>query len=880
MKKLCCLFLLWIVVCLPARALELRASDQRLDLTPAVEYLEDPSGTLGAADLERPEIAARWRRWTSALGTPNFGYSASAFWLRVCLERAPDAPVDWRIEIPNAKLNELEFHAPDQAPVRTGASLPLSSRSIPSPYFVFPLELRAESGCFLLRAAGQDVLALPLVAWQPDVFVSEQQRTLLLHSLYHGGLLALMVYNLLLSLSLRDRRFLFYSCYVAAISLGIFAGNGFGRLFLWPDWPEFDAIAQAVFLSLSGAGSVLFARDFLRTRTEQPRLDPWLLGSALGFLGVALLLLAQLVLHRELRLLHEFNALNALLMCVLGTIASLQVARSGGRGAKLFLLAWGTLWLGVLVASLRVLGWFPSNMFTAYSIQIAAGLELMLMSLALAEMIRFERERALEFHAQALDSQRQAHELDAQLMASRQLARDKSDFLARVSHELRTPLNAIIGYSRMLRRGSDRITLQEGTADIERSGMRLLAMIEELLDQSHLDAGGMRLQPRPLSLRPWLDEIARAGRLMCEATGNRFELVYRGPDAPVVEADGQRLRQVLDNLLNNANRHTRDGRIELSCAADPDPAAVGLRLAFAVSDSGEGISPRDLSRIFEPFYMGGAVQPARVARAKRIGLGLSISRDLVRLMGGELSVQSQLGQGSCFRFGIECALAADPLPARDATLPLPDLPPALLRRRGDLRLLLVDDDVASRLSQVDLLESLGFVVEAVASLAELVESMRASTLRWDAVITDQQMPDGDGWSVLDFVRQQAPSVPVVLLSATGSQRPAERGDAFDFDACLCKPVEPLVLLEVLAALLPGLHHKASSGRAPAAALLDAEVLRTFAELVGAGAVSDIEDWLDALEPRPELDDFIHAVREAVRRLDLDALKGLVGALQR
>ena len=867
---------------MPARALELGASDLRLDLTPAVEYLEDASGVLGAADLERPEIAARWRRWTSALGVPNFGYSASAFWLRVCLERTPDAPVNWRIEIPHARLNELEFHAPGQAPIRTGAALPLSSRPIPGPFFVFPLQLRGASDCFLLRAASQDVLTLPLVAWQPDTFVSEQQRTLLLHSLYHGGLLALMVYNLLLSLSLRDRRFLLYSCYVATLSLGIFAGNGFGRVFLWPDWPEFDAIAQSVFLSLSGAGSVLFARDFLRTRTEQPRLDPWLLGSALGFLAVALLLLAQLVLHRELRLLYEFNALNGLLMCALGSIASWQVARSGGRGVKLFLLAWGTLWLGVLIASLRVLGWFPSNMVTAYSIQIAAGLELMLMSLALAEMIRFERERTLEFHAQALDSQRQAHELDAQLMASRQLARDKSDFLARVSHELRTPLNAIIGYSRMLRRRSDRITLQEGTADIERSGMRLLGMIEELLDQSHLDAGGMRLQPRSLPLRPWLDEIARAGRLMCEATGNRFELVYRGPDAPVVEADGQRLRQVLDNLLNNANRHTRAGHIELSCVVEPEtePGAAGLRLAFAVSDSGEGISPNDLSRIFEPFYMGGVAQPVRTTRAKRIGLGLSISRDLVRLMGGELVVQSQLGQGSRFHFGIECALAVDPVAGRGRPAPLPDLPPALLRRRGDLRLLLVDDDPASRLSQADLLESLGFEVEAVASWTGLVESMRASTLRWDAVITDQQMPDGDGWSVLDFVRTHDPSVPVVLLSAMDSRRPTGRSDALDFDACLCKPVEPRLLLESLAALLPGLHHEAADAApAPAAAPLDAEALCLFSDLVQAGAVSDIEDWLDTLAPQPGLENFIHAAREAVRRLDLDALKRLAAGPQ-
>lgn len=867
---------------LSAQAFQLDAARQRVDLAQAVYYLEDPAHALTLQDVGSPEFAAQFRRWDGARGNVNFGYSASAYWLRLCLARAADAPDDWLLELSYPLLNELEFAAPGRAPVRTGSAYPLASRELPDHYFVFRLRLDQQLRCHYLRVASQEALILPLLAWQPAAYELSQQRELLWHGLYHGGLLALLLYNLLLFLSLRDRRFLLYSLYDAALSLGIFASNGFSRIFLWSDWPGFDLQSQAIFLALAAVFSVWFAREFLQTRILFPRLDVWLRASALGFLATVLLLLVQLALDLDFRWLLQLHVLNGVLSGCVVTVAAVLVWRGGGRSARTFLLAWGALWLGVIVAALHVVCAVPSNFWTGYALQIGAGVEMLLMSLALAETIRQERDRALDFQRRALESSRQAHELNAQLAASRQLARDKSEFLARVSHELRTPLNAIVGYARMLRRGSDRITLEEGTVDIERSGMRLLGMIEELLDQSQLSAGRISLSPGPLALRSWLQEVGRTGSLMTEAAGNRFELQLSGELGQVVEADGHRLRQVLDNLLGNANRHTRNGRIVLSCAAQAAQRSDCLHLEFAVADSGDGIAQQDLERIFEPFFIGaGGRQPSN-PRARRMGLGLSISRDLVGLMGGELSVDSRPGEGSRFHFGIDCRIVNDArVPARQELSQQPSAAmagpvlPGLGRRQGELCVLLAAHDAAERQSIAAWLGALGCSASVVSGRQQLIDLLdQDRTRRWDVIVTDHCLSDGDGWAVLRHVRATLPVVPVVVLGEMALQRPAGFPAGLDFDACLSRPLELAALFDVLSRLLPPLHLPRSQ---QAAVRPEGHELDVVSGLVTQGAVSDIEDWAVELGVRrPDCLAYAQRLQDAARRQDLAELRSLVG----
>jgi PAS domain S-box-containing protein len=248
---------------------------------------------------------------------------------------------------------------------------------------------------------------------------------------------------------------------------------------------------------------------------------------------------------------------------------------------------------------------------------------------------------------------------EAALAEARRLVRTRSEFMAQMSHELRTPLNGILGYAQVL--GDDGALSERqraGLAVIQHSGEHLLVLINDILDFAKMEAGKLSLRLEPFALAPFLHMLADIVRPRAEQKGVRCCVdIGRGLPAAVL-GDGQRLRQVLLNLLSNAVKFTERGHVRLRVAR-----VRGARLRFEVQDSGVGIGPDELERIFQPFEQAGAARQ----RMQGAGLGLSISRQLVRLMDGELHVASQCAGGSTFWFDLALA-PADPA----AALPVPD----------------------------------------------------------------------------------------------------------------------------------------------------------------------------------------------------------------
>ncbi len=237
---------------------------------------------------------------------------------------------------------------------------------------------------------------------------------------------------------------------------------------------------------------------------------------------------------------------------------------------------------------------------------------------------------------------------DAALAASRA----KSTFLANVSHELRTPLNAIIGYAELLAEDAEAEKdglRQQDLGRIRQAGLQLLGLIDGILDLSKVEAGRMDLHNAELDLHSLVDAVVAAVQPACDRHGDL--LVVDLPDARVpLHHDATRLRQILLNLLSNAAKFTRDGTITLSV----DLLAGGERVAFAVADTGPGLSAEDLARVFEEFYQGDAASPAHGGT----GLGLAISRRLAERMGGTLTARSVLGRGAVFTLELPRLLGA------------------------------------------------------------------------------------------------------------------------------------------------------------------------------------------------------------------------------
>lgn len=362
--------------------------------------------------------------------------------------------------------------------------------------------------------------------------------------------------------------------------------------------------------------------------------------------------------------------------------------------------------------------------------------------------------------------------------------RAKDQFLANISHELRTPLNGILGYAQILRRDAAMTERQLASLGvIEQSGEHLLMLINDLLDFARIEAGKLELNVTDVPLGPFLRVIAEM--VSVRADQKQLTLNYEVPAnlSKVIRVDEKRLRQVLLNLLANAVKFTDRGEVTLAVRMIAD-----ARMRFEVRDTGVGVSPDRLEAIFQPFEQAGDF----TRRTGGVGLGLAISRQLVRMMGGEIKVVSVVGQGSMFWFELDapvsCAQTSDCAQALEIV--------------GNGRQVLVIDDVAAnRALIVDALQRCGFHVQQSVDGRDALD--KALTSPPDLILLDTVMPVMGGLEMLGHIRASdvLRHVPVIAVSADASQRNAQANLNAGANVFLEKPLDLDRLFKAIAALL-------------------------------------------------------------------------------
>lgn len=357
----------------------------------------------------------------------------------------------------------------------------------------------------------------------------------------------------------------------------------------------------------------------------------------------------------------------------------------------------------------------------------------------------------------------------------------KSHFLASMSHELRTPLNAILGYSEMLQedaQAAGQPALVPDLQKIEAAGRHLLALINDVLDLSKIEAGKMELYLETFEVRPVLDAVASTVAPLIGKNGNTLRLDV-ADDVGTMRADVTRVRQILLNLLSNASKFTERGTITL--AASRQHGAGGDRVTFSVADTGVGMTEEQLARLFQAFSQAEASTAAKYGGT---GLGLAISKRFAEMMGGDIGVRSAPGRGTTFTVQLPAVVAE---PAAAVTTPTRDA-----SSLGTV--LVIDDDPAMRGLMERILGREGFRVVCAADGPTGLELARTEQ---PVVITlDLLMPGMDGWAVLGALKAQEAlaHIPVVMLTILDEQR---IGFALGAAEYLTKPISKERLLSVL-----------------------------------------------------------------------------------
>ncbi len=398
--------------------------------------------------------------------------------------------------------------------------------------------------------------------------------------------------------------------------------------------------------------------------------------------------------------------------------------------------------------------------------------------------------------------------LKSRLTASEETSRTRDALLASISHEMRTPLNVILGMdSAIMESGDLSPETKEKLDKISQSAKTMLRLVNNMLDSNSVAAGTFALQSEPFPLRPLLEDVSAETRERCAEKGLTCECDPL-PDLPGrVLGDGPRLRQVLESLLDNAVKFTDPpGNVRFSVESLPEEKGV-RRFRFTVSDTGCGMSPGFLPRVFDPFAREDEGSTSRHGGG---GLGLALTKRIVDAMGGEIAVQSEKGRGSVFTVTLPLAPAAE-----EVTLPPPeeDLPSLSGRR------VLIVEDVPENAEIVqDLLELEGVESDHAENGREALDLFgRFPAWHYDAVLMDLRMPVMDGLEATRRMRAMnrpdARGVPIIALSANAFESDIRQSLASGMNAHLAKPADADLLYRTLREQLRN-HPNPKGGKGP------------------------------------------------------------------
>ncbi|HEX5391965.1 MAG TPA: 7TM diverse intracellular signaling domain-containing protein [Rhodocyclaceae bacterium] len=843
-----------------AAGLRLWGDETMIPLEQVVTICEDKSASMTI------DQAVRLGRFVPSPERLNLRPGHTTIWMKLELTNTSSTALARWLEVKPARLREVSLYQWRDGrwtAMEAGSNRPFAERPLAATASLFPLSLAPhEETTIYLRISSPLPIAIAPTLWEPQAFRKVELRGHLIDGLLLGSLALMAVFGILLLAMFQERAFLFNALATATYFFGEASAKGYTFMYLWPNATEWALRGLPLYATLGVGLNLLFLRSLLRTRSNFPRIDrvllvllacEWSLAPGILWGDYAYWAGISFPLHFPV----------TVVMVLVGIYAMSQ----GIRAARYYVAAYTVLALGSLLFGLPPDSFDIPPLVRSYALPMGMLLNnLLLMLSAVEQMLDVRREKEAAQNALlAAHATHEAHlekaveerttDLNQALTETRVLNDSQTKLLAYVGHDLRAPLATIVNYVALIGDRGDP-DIQRYKSTIERSAWHQLELIDDLVEYARGRLEQLELAPTACYFHDWLDDICKQAELLAGHHNNRF--VLDAANAPAVAVfDPKRLRQVLVNLIGNAAKFTKNGAIRLHVHASTI-SDTEVALHFAVEDTGAGIPAYDLERIFLPFERRKTDQAGS-------GLGLTIARQLVQAMGGELTATSTPDVGSCFKFSIKTRIASETEVAQPT--PVFSFPEPFGSGKS---LLIADDNPASREYMKEVLNSVDFEVVCVEDGEQALQ--QALERPFSAVIVDQFMPGLTGWEFLRHLReaQGDDKLPVVLCSAVHPQRPTDFPAGMAFAATLLKPVAPNKLLRLVQELIDEPQPQPQD-----ATVAPPEIFAPLRDLIAAGAISDIEDWADALEARhPELAETAQRIRDAAIRIDFAELTAL------
>ena len=793
-----------------------------------LDILEDPTKKLTIHDVNNEKWATKFV--TSKEEVPNFGFSKSAFWVRLKIKNKTQHK-KWFLSQNYYYHDEVILFRKVQGhwkSKKTGDVYPFSTREVDVRPITFSIN-PGEEDLYFLRVQGS-INQLQLSLATPTRFSIDENRETYALGLFFGLVLAMVAYNAFIFFSTRSSSYLYYVLYVFFYGLFLAHFNGFTQIHLFRDLPWMNNNGTLLWVGGASLFLSLFTINFLGLKDSTPKIYKiFVFISFTSFLVMLSSIIFPFYINIRIYTIHSLLALPIIFYTAIYRV------KMNYRPAKYYLFAFSLMILGTFTMTLIPFDIIPSNAFTNKAGLLGNALELIFLSMGLADKFNLIQEESLQkeieytrklkmsslkeketyrqlqiVHNQLLVAnegletkvEERTIELNKSLNQLKSFTEERSNFFAKLSHELRTPLNSILGFSNILLEESgkglefNKYTKDEYLNCVISSGNTLLGLINEVHDITKLDLGKLKLNYSSFSLKNLLNNISTYLISECEKKGLLFYFKMDESLPTNIILDELRLKQVLSNLLENALKFTDDGFISLKVSSQTSGDKVDLK--FVIEDSGLGIDDKEIGLIFDEFYSNSREKEKSDKATFSSGIGLYITKKLVEKMEGQIVVKSKVKKGATFEITLK-----DVKPDRK------EVEEGKIKFSYDFlsnRILIADDHEQNiKLLKAYLSES-NLIIEVATNGPELVE--KATKLLPKLILTDVKMPIYGGHEALKGLRKkdETKNIPIIGISAISLHEDVKK----EFSDFLNKPVSKETIIKTLKKYLGYKEVEASS----------------------------------------------------------------------